>query len=304
MSASAISPKLAAFPKCFMDQICLARSMPLLEWIEMGATLPVDGLELYSGFFHAGSAAERQAELRQVRAALDRHHLAMPMLCHSPDFTQPDPQLRRREIERQQAELERAAKLGAESCRVLSGQRRPEVEPEEALRWVVECLRALLPAAERLGVRLALENHYKDNFWQYPEFAQASERFCEILDRLPSPWLGVQYDPSNALLAGEDPIALLRRVRARVITMHASDRRLRPGHSVEELRTLDTGAGYASMLVHGVIGEGEIDFDAIFALLAESGFRGWVSIEDGVNGMDELRRSAEFLRGRLSRHFR
>ncbi len=290
-------------PKCFMDQICRERSMTLLQWIELGATLPVDGLELYSGFFHGARPEEQAAELQAVNQALARHRLAMPMLCHSPDFTHPDARQRQREIERQWAAMERAAKLGAGACRVLSGQRRPEVTREDGIAWVVEALRALLPAAERLGVRLALENHYKDHYWEYPEFAQAGEIFCEILDRLPSPWLGVQYDPSNALLAGEDPIGLLRRVRQRVITMHASDRHLKPGHTLAELRALDAGAGYAGILEHGVIGEGENDFDAIFALLHEAGFRGWVSIEDGVNGMDELRRSAEFLRGKLKRHF-
>lgn len=286
-------------PKCFMDQICFERSMSLIEWIDLGATLPVDGLELYSGFFQTGD----DDEIHRVRAALDRHRLSMPMLCHSPDFTYPDPERRRLEVERQRAMLERAARLSAESCRVLSGQRRPEAGREQGIAWVVDCLRELLPTAERLGVRLALENHYKDHFWQYPEFAQSSELFCEILDRLPSPWLGVQFDPSNALLAGEDPLKLLRRVRQRVVTMHASDRHLLPGHSLADLRALDAGAGYASILVHGVIGEGENDFDAIFALLHEAGFSGWVSIEDGVNGMDELRRSVEFLRGKMAHHF-
>jgi sugar phosphate isomerase/epimerase len=30
------------------------------------------------------------------------------------------------------------------------------------------------------------------------------------------------------------------------------------------------------------------------------GFRGWISIEDGMNGLDEIRRSADFLRATLA----
>ena len=40
---------------------------------------------------------------------------------------------------------------------------------------------------------------------------------------------GVNYDPSNTYLAGEDPMELLKRVSKRVVTMHASDRYLKEG---------------------------------------------------------------------------
>ena len=43
--------KLAAFPKCFMDQIVVERSMSLFDWIAMAADLPVEGVEFHHGFF-------------------------------------------------------------------------------------------------------------------------------------------------------------------------------------------------------------------------------------------------------------
>ena len=45
-----------------------------------------------------------------------------------------------------------------------------------------------------------------------------------------SPHFGVQYDPSNAVVGGFDPIAFLEKVKERVVTMHASDRYLVPRH--------------------------------------------------------------------------
>ena len=38
------------------------------------------------------------------------------------------------------------------------------------------------------------------------------------------------------------------------------------------------------------------DHPRIFQMLKESGSQGWVSIEDGLNGLEEIRASAEFLR--------
>jgi len=284
--------KLAAFPKCFMDQLVRDRTMTVFDWIEMAADLPIDGLELYDGFL----ASLDEAYLEKVRGALARRHLAMPMLCCSPDFTRPGADERRQEIAREQRLIEVTAFLGGYSCRVLSGQRRPEITRAQGVRWVVECIKELLPYAAEKKVVLALENHYKDNYWQYPEFAQKRDVFLEIVDQIDSPWFGVQYDPSNAIVAGEDPLELLECIKHRVVTMHASDRFLKPGHTLEELRRIEDSVGYATILSHGVIGQGLNDYPRIFRLLREVGFQGWVSIEDGLNGLEEIRASAEFLR--------
>ena len=152
----------------------------------------------------------------------------------------------------------------------------------------VDGIRRSLDHAERRGVVLCLENHYKDGTWRYPEFAQAEDVFLEILDRIDSPSLGVQYDPSNATVGGYDPIAFLERVKHRVVTVHASDRYLAPGASLDALNSQDGSTGYAAVLTHGETGTGLNDYDAIFRILADVGFDGWISIEDGMNGLDEL----------------
>jgi sugar phosphate isomerase/epimerase len=56
-------------------------------------------------------------------------------------------------------------------------------------------------------------------------------------------------------------------------------------------------------LKHGVIGKGLNDYDKILAILKSVGFNGWISIEDGVNGMDELRESVTFLRRKMKEYF-
>ena len=45
------------------------------------------------------------------------------------------------------------------------------------------------------------------------------------------------------------------------------------------------------------------DYDAIFSILAGAGFSGWISVEDGMDGLDELRRSVTFLKEKRSRYF-
>ena len=111
------------------------------------------------------------------------------------------------------------------------------------------------------------------------------------------------YDPSNAFLAGDDPIELLDSVLDRVLTMHASDRYLAEG-TLEDLRREENVEGYASRLRHGEIGKGLNDYDAIFSRLAGRNFSGWISVEDGVGGMDQLARSVDFLRRKIVEHWK
>lgn len=291
--------QIAAFPKCFMDELCVSRSLTLFQWIEMAAGLGVDGLELYPGFF---TSFER-SYLTEIRTALQKHSLAMPMLCASPDFTQPDQTARKTEIEKSKRMIELVDFFSAaepRTCRVLSGQRRPDISEEQGIEMVVECIQQLLPHAQEHGVVLAIENHYKDNYWIYPEFAQHLPIFSRIVHAIDSPWFGVNYDPSNAILAGEDPLLVLDAVKERVVSMHASDRRLQPGYTIADLQAAEEGPGYASILCHGEIGTGLNDFTRIFQTLNAVGFHGWISIEDGVNGLDELQRSVTFLRSVLA----
>ena len=292
-----MKPKIAAFPKCFMDELCVHHTMTLFEWIEMASTLGVEGLEFYTGFLN-----DDEGFLREVKDCLEKHELRMPMLCCSPDFTQPDPELLHAEIEREKRMIELTAFFGGRFCRVLSGQRRPGLSREAGVTQVVRVLKSLLPFAEKHDVVLTMENHYKDNYWQYPEFAQKMDVFIEIVEQIDSPWFGVNYDPSNTILAGEDPIELLKKIKHHVVSMHASDRYLTSG-TIEDLRKEEDSVGYASRLAHGVIGKGINDYDAIFSTLSEVGFNSWISIEDGMNGLDELRESVRFLTTKIDRYF-
>ena len=291
-------PKLSVFPKCYIDELCVTKRMTLFDWIELAATLDVDGVEMYPGFFQSFEPEY----LAHLKAQLVNHGLEAPMMCASPDFTTTDAKFRRAEVERQKQTIDVAAQLGGKFCRVLSGQRRPDLSRADGVRWTVESIRSLLEYAASRKIVLNMENHYKDGFWQFPEFAQEIEIFLEIIDQIDSPWFGVNYDPSNAIIAGQDPLEVLAVVKSRVVSMHASDRYLASG-TLEDLRQQDGTAGYAQNLKHGVIGRGLNNYDEIFSVLKSEGFDGWISIEDGVNGMDELRESVRFLRTKIAEHF-
>ena len=294
--------KIAAFPKCYLDEISQHRTMSVFDWIEMSRSLGAEGLEMYEGFF----TSLDDAYIDSVGEAIAATGCAMPMLCCSPDFTNPDPDARRRALDHEAEMIRVTRRLGGAraACRILSGQRYPTVSRSQGVEWVVEAIHALLPVAREYDVVLAMENHYKDGYWLWPEFAQKMDVFLEIVGAInDSTHFGVQYDPSNAIVAGDDPIELLERVKERVVTMHASDRYLEPGATLDELRQTDGTIGYFAKLKHGVTGKGLNDYDRIFAILQSVNYQGWISIEDGMNGMGEMKESIDFLKRMRARYF-
>ena len=273
--------------------------MTVSEWIEMSVRLDIDGLEWYAGFLEM----QDERNWPRFRRQVEDHGKVIPMMCCSPDFTHPDPAIREREIGKQKRWIDMTYALGGSYCRVLSGQRRPQLSINEGVEFAATSIETCLPYAQERGIVLILENHYKDDFWEYPEFAQKMEVFCQLVDRVRHPNFGVNYDPSNTYLAGEGPLELLYRIADRVVTMHASDRYLKYG-TIEDLRREEGGAaGYAKRLSHGEIGRGLNDYDAIFSELSRVGFDGWISIEDGVDGMDQLERSVTFVRSKMKKYW-
>ena len=160
-------PKLATFPKAELEAL-VDGSLRLSSYLDFAATLDVDGVELYPLIVDL----ENPASWSAVRAECESKGLEIPMLCCSPDFTHPDPAFRAQEIAKEQRWIEMSSLLGARFCRVLSGQRRPELSRAEGIELAAASIQACLPFAADHGVTLIIENHYKDGYWQYAEFAQ------------------------------------------------------------------------------------------------------------------------------------
>ncbi|MDD5621890.1 MAG: sugar phosphate isomerase/epimerase [Actinomycetota bacterium] len=273
--------------------------MDLFEWIEISKNLDCDGLEIYYRFLKC----LKSDYLKRVRRKVEELNMTIPMICYSSDFTNPERGIRKKEIKKQIDFIKITSELGGSYCRILSGQGRPGVSDELATKWVIDCIESCLGAAEDNDICLVLENHYKDSYWKFKEFAQKKDIFLGIVNRIDSQYFGVQYDPSNAIVAGEDPIDLLDEVLDRVKTMHASDRYLRPGFSLDDIIKADGDPGYSKGLVHGVVGEGLNDYDAIFSRLSGVKFNGWISIEDGMNGFHEMEKSVKFLKKMRDKYF-
>ena len=62
-------PKLAAFPKAFMQALCKDGTMTVSEWIEMAVKLDIDGLEWYAGFIEM----QHESNWKKFREQVEAH---------------------------------------------------------------------------------------------------------------------------------------------------------------------------------------------------------------------------------------
>lgn len=159
--------------------------------------------------------------------------------------------------------LELAEALGTDLLRVFSGEFPKNTIEDQALPWVVGILEAIVPEAERRGVRLALEVHAFDGRGKNVSGMSDSLLCRKIADHLDTRSVGILWDVGNPLEEEETLEETWDNVKGRLLYLHVKDLKPHPGGSSEYVAT----------------GEGEVPLGAIVRLLRESGFHGWLSYE-------------------------
>lgn len=266
--------KFGCVPMIYFKQLVLDKSMTLDQWLDVAKTLPIDATEI-----HDQSLASRDPQyLSQLKQKLEETNIRVSQFTAAPDYTSPNANYRQAMIEKTKADVDVAAFLGATCVRVTAGQVYPSVEREQGIQYVVESLKPALEYAYQKGVFLAYENHYKDYFWNYPDFSQRSEVFLEIARRLRPYGIRVNYDCGNQVMISEDPIPVLKEVKDLVVHVHCSDR-------------------FAGEYRHTVATEGATPFREIFEILSAEGYDRWLSIEyNGTGGLEGLDASIRNIR--------
>jgi myo-inositol catabolism protein IolH len=127
----------------------------------------------------------------------------------------------------------------------------------------------LLPTFEREGVSLALEAHPDD-------FVEDGNAAVDIIRGIDSPLVSYLYCAPHTFHLGGDVRGMLRYAGPLVTQVHVADsfdHRASSG-----LRYIVNPPGSPARIhQHLDIGQGEVDFDALFAGLAEIGFDGIVT---------------------------
>jgi sugar phosphate isomerase/epimerase len=270
-------PKVSWVPLRYINPALDAGHPPLADWLLQAKAFGLDYVEIY----HHLLPSKDLAGIGKLRDLLHALEIGVSMYTCAPDFTHPDPNVREAEQRAMEWNVQVARGLGAEGVRVTAGCEHPEVSRAEGLAWAAEHLCRLGDFAAARRVKLGFENHYRDRRWTSNDFCFHTDVFLDLFDLLRDSEVGVNFDASNQLMTGDDPMTVLEVVWPRVWHVHASDR-------------------FPGRYAHSVIGEGSVDFDAIFRFLATHGYAGYISLEDGNPEGDEGSwRAIQFIRRKV-----
>jgi sugar phosphate isomerase/epimerase len=136
------------------------------------------------------------------------------------------------------------------------------VHLSEGQAWELlgQALDVIIPVAESLNVRLAVEGVFGHLVHDYYTTA-------ELLRRYPSPNLGVNFDPSHGLLYGNDIPWVVLQLGEKIFHVHLKDAVGKPGGLPGET------------FIFPLLGEGNVDWGKFFTALDDIGYAGYLTVE-------------------------
>lgn len=256
---------------------------PIEKVIEHAAELGFDGVEI----LHRQMADESPAYVNGLKQAAFRNGLDLPMLSIHQDFVSPVAAERTKDVEHTKRCIDLASRLGIPCIRLNSGRWNsiksfddlmkvkgdepplPGHTEDEAFKWCIDAIEECLPAAEKAGVMLALENHWG--------LTTRPENLLRIYKAIRSPWLGINLDTGN--FPGDPYVGI------ELLAPHAVIVQAKTYYGGGEWYTLD------------------LDYPRIAGILRKASFHGWVSLE--MEGKEEaataVPKSLEVLRRAFGR---
>ncbi|TDF98055.1 sugar phosphate isomerase/epimerase family protein [Paenibacillus piri] len=184
-----------------------------------------------------------------------------------------DPEERRRAADTVKLLLKAAANIGVKVVSTFTG-RDPALSVEDNIPLIAPVFTDIAEYAERLNVKLAFENCPMYEFWPpVYNIAISPALWREIFDRVPSPALGLNIDPSHLIWQGIDIVQAVHDFKDKIVLSQAKDTELLP--QVQRVEGMMTCKWWR----HRIPGQGDVDWNKFVTALHDIGYDGILSIE-------------------------
>jgi sugar phosphate isomerase/epimerase len=230
----------------------------------------------YAGVTHVDVTQLTDGQVEHIRGLVKKHCVAISGLGYYPNPLDPSPEHRRTVVEHLLKVISAAPRLGVSVVNTFIG--RDHAKSVEA-NWPV--LQSVWPAivahAEKAGVRLGIENCpmlFSGDEWPGGKnIATTPAVWQRLFETLPSPSLGLNFDPSHLVWQHIDYVRCIREFGPRIVHVHAKDTRI----DVDAIyRHGILGLGWHTPKLPGL---GDVDWGRLFSALTDAGYKGAVCIE-------------------------
>jgi len=305
------------FMKIAFASLVGIKPMPFPTLLERAKAAGLDAIEVNVGptFPHIAGAdypghLDLDAILRdgpaQTHELLAAHGITITSLAPMLNLLAPDPTLREERMAAFRQTIDACAALGVPTVVTYGGSAfgmhfygLPGVRPDHPSNHVAENVRLftdiftpLAAYAEAKGVRIAFETAARGG--GQGNIAHSPELWDCIFDAVPSPALGLSFDPSHLIWLQIPNIPdLIRQYGARIFHFDAKDTEILPAVLA---RQGILGSGWWRYRLPGL---GALDWRAILSALRDIGYDDVISIENEdplFLGLDGVAWSADYLR--------
>ena len=259
----------------------------------------------YAGVTHVDVTALAPANLAEIRDLLADNEVSISGLGYYPNPLSPDREEARTAVEHLGRVIRAARALEVPVVNTFIG-RDPALTVDENWPRLLEVWRPLLALAEDEGVLVCIENcpmYFTHDEWPGGKnLATSPAIWRRLFADLPSPNLGLNYDPSHMIWQGMDPVAPIAEFGARIHHVHAKDARLDRAR-LNEVGILAHPLEYHTPKLPGL---GEVPWGPFFSALTDAGYDGPVCIEvedRAYEGTLERRQAAVVQSGRYLLQF-
>jgi sugar phosphate isomerase/epimerase len=233
--------------------------LPIEQCIHESAEMCFDAVEL----LHIQMENESNSYLQKLKRTALVNGVDLCGLSIHQGFVSPDKQKRQRNIDHTIKCIELAYKLGIPCMRLNTGRwgttksfdqlmadrgiekPLPGYTDADAYPWVIDSITECLPAAEKCGVLMTLENHWG--------LGRTPQGVLKIVKAVDSPWLGILTDTGNFL---EDPYDKIEMMA--------------PHTSFIQAKTYYGGGLWYTL---------DLDYPRIGRIMKKYGYKGYVSLE-------------------------
>jgi len=275
-SAMISAVSLPGFPRPFPSPLRNLKRGVMWGSIGVGTTI----LEKFQAAKEAGfEGVEPMSHLdrKEVLAARDATGLNVFSVCGELHWkyllSDPDPKIREQGVEALKVTLQDANVYGADTILLVPGRVTDTVAYDQCWNRSVEEIKKVVPLAEKLRVKIAIENVW-NNFLLSPIEA------ASYVDQFKSPYVGSYFDCGNIMAYGW-PEQWIHILGQRIAKVHIKE------FSRKIADKQGKGAGFGVKLT-----EGDVNWHEVMQALDDVGYHGWTTIEmpggDTKEGLKDL----------------
>ena len=232
----------------------------------------------YAGVSHIDVDALDDEQVNYIHSYLKERGVEISALAYYPNTLDGDLEKRAAAVEHLKKVIRASHRLGVNLVTTFIGRDQTKTV-EENLDLMCQVWSPILKLAEELGVRVAIENCpmlFGPDQWPGGQNLMTTPAIWrKVFERLPSPNLGINYDPSHFVWQMMDYIQPIYEFKDKIFHVHYKDIKLFP----EKLRQVGTMAYPLDYMSPKLPGLGDVDWGRYVSALTDIGYDGYTCIE-------------------------